>query len=121
MITLKLRRQLTLPVLDQHPPSRPALVQRRVNTDDLPHRPLPRVSVGSFREPDAQPVAEMVFQGGVVGLRCRHGGFEQHPAVDGQPAPVEGLHLVRNSDMGVQIRVTGAGVAVGERGRDQAA
>ena len=63
----------------------------------------------------------MVFQGGVVGLRRRHGRLEQHPAVDGQPASVEGLHLVRHRDVGVQIRVTGSAVAVGERGRDQAA
>ena len=31
----------------------------------------------------------------------------------------EGLHLVRDGDVGVQVRVAGAGVAVGERGRDQ--
>ena len=66
-------------------------------------------------------VAEMVFQGGVVGLRRRHRRLEQHPSVDGQPASVEGLHLVRDSDVGVQVRVPGSGVAVGERGRDQAA
>jgi hypothetical protein len=36
MITLKPGCQLGLPVLDQHPPRRPALVQHRVNTDDLP-------------------------------------------------------------------------------------
>ena len=43
----------------------------------------------------------------MVGLRRSHGGFEQHPAVDGRPAPVEGLHLVRDGDVGVQIRVAG--------------
>ena len=101
MITLKLGRQYTLPVLDQHPPRRPTLVQRRVHTDDLTHRPLTQVSVRPIGEPHPQPVAEMVFQGGVVGLRRRHGGFEQHPSVDGQPASVEGLHLVRNRHMGV--------------------
>ena len=121
MITLKPGRQLTLPILDQHPPGRPTLVQRRVHTDDLPHRPLTRIRVGSIREPHPQPVAEMMLQGGVVGLRRSHGGFEQHPAVNGQPASVEGLHLVRDRDMGVQIRVTGSAVAVGERGRHQAA
>ena len=121
MITLKPGRQYTLPVLDQHPPRRPTLVQRRVHADDLPHRPLPRIGVGPFREPHPQPVAEMMLQGGVVGLRRRHGRLEQHPSVDGQPASVEGLHLVRDRDVGVQIRVAGSGVAVGERGRDQAA
>ena len=120
MITLKPGRQLTLPVLDTGPPRRPAPVQRRVDTDDLPYRPQPRIGVGSFREPDTEGVAEVVFQGGVVGLRRSHRRLEQHPSVDGQPASVEGLHLVRNRDMGVQIRVAGSGVAVGERGRDQA-
>ena len=61
----------------------------------------------------------MMLQGGVVGLRGRHRGLEQHPSVDGQPASLEGLHLVRDSDMGVQIRITGSAVAVRERGRDQ--
>ena len=57
MITLKPSRQLTLPNLDQHPTRRPTLVQARVDTDDLPHRPLSRISVRSIREPHPQPVA----------------------------------------------------------------
>jgi hypothetical protein len=61
MITLKPGRQLTLPNRDQHPPGRPPLVQGRVNTDNLPHRPLTRLSVGPIGEPHPQPVAEMVF------------------------------------------------------------
>ena len=65
-------------------------------------------------------VAEVLLEGGVVGLRRGHVGFEQHPPVDRQPASVEGLHLVRDRDVGVQIRVAGPAVAVGERGRDQA-
>ena len=120
MITLKPGRQYTLPVLDQHPPRRPTLVQRRVDTDDLPHRPLSRIGVGPVREPHPEPVAEMMLQGGVVGLRRGHGRLEQHPAVNGQPASVEGLYFVRNGDVGVQVRVAGPGVAVGERRRDQA-
>src|SRR4029453_1934491 len=106
---------------DQHPPARPALVQYRVDTDNLPHRPLTWSGVGSFGELHPEPVAEMMFQGGVVGFRGRHRRFEQHPTVNGQPASVESLHLVRNSNMSVQIRVAGTGVAVRERGRHQAA
>ncbi len=83
MLTLKPGRQLTLPNLDQHPPGRPALVQRRVDADDLPHRRFPRIGVGPVREPYAESVVEVVFQGGVVGLRRRPGRLEQHPAVDG--------------------------------------
>jgi hypothetical protein len=62
----------------------------------------------------------MLLERGVVGLRGGHVGFEQHPAVDGQPAPVEGLHLVRHRDVGMEIRVAGPAVPVCERGRDQA-
>ena len=121
MITLKPGRQYTLPVLDQHPPRRPPLVQRRVNTDDLTHRPLTQLRVGSIGEPHPQPVAEMMLQGSVISLRRSHGGFEQHPAVDRQPPPVQGLDLVRHRHMSVQIRITGPGVPVGESGRHQAA
>jgi hypothetical protein len=63
----------------------------------------------------------MMLQGSVISLRRSHGGFEQHPAVNGQPPSVQGLHLVRHRHMSVQIRITGPGVAVHERGRDQAA
>jgi hypothetical protein len=46
------------------------LVQGRLDTDNLPHRPLTRICVGSFRELHPEPVAEMLFQGGVVdGMR----------------------------------------------------
>ena len=43
----------------------------------------------------------------------------QHPTIDRQPTPVKGLNLVGDGDMGVQIRVAGATVAVRECGRDQ--
>jgi hypothetical protein len=121
MITLKPARQLTASSLDAGPPCRPATVQGGVDADDLTYRPEPRICVGSFREADAEPVVEVVFQGGVVGFRRCHRGFEQDPSVDGQPASVEGLHLVCYSDMGVQVGVPGSAGAVGERGRDQAA
>jgi hypothetical protein len=62
----------------------------------------------------------MLLKGGVVGLRRGHLCLEQHPAVDRQPAPIEGLRFVRHRDMGVQIRVADAAVAVGEPTRDQA-
>jgi hypothetical protein len=65
-------------------------------------------------------LAEMLLQRGVVGLRRGNIGLEQHTSVDRQPASIEGLHLVRHRDMGVQIRVAGPAVAVGERDRNQA-
>jgi hypothetical protein len=51
MITLKMGRQLTLPNLDQHPPARPPLIQRRVDTDNLPFRPLRLIGARPFNEP----------------------------------------------------------------------
>jgi hypothetical protein len=62
----------------------------------------------------------VLFKCDVVGLRRGNVGLEQHPSVDRQPASVEGLHLVRDRDMGVQIRVPSPAVPVGERGGDQA-
>jgi hypothetical protein len=62
----------------------------------------------------------MLLERGVVGLRRGNLCLEQHPAVDRQPTPIEGLDLVRHCDVGVQIRVAGTAVAVGERGCDQA-
>ncbi len=73
--------------LDVGPAGGPALVQSRVDADDLPDRPLRRVGAGPLREPHAERVAEVLLQGGVVGLRGGDVGLEQHPAVDGQPRP----------------------------------
>ena len=120
VIMLELDRELCAAGLDVGAAGRPPLVQSRFDTHDLADRPLARVGAGPFGEPHPQRLAEVLFQCGVVGLRGGDVGFEQHPSVDGQPAPVEGLHLVRDRDVGVQIGVAGAAIAVGERGRHQA-
>jgi hypothetical protein len=119
VIMLELDGELTAAEVDVSPPGRPPLVQPRVHTDDLPDRPLARIGTRTGSEPHPQAVAEVLLQGGVVGLRRGNLGLEQHPSVDRQPPAVEGLYLVRHRDMGMQIRVAGAAVAVGERGRDQ--
>ena len=62
----------------------------------------------------------MLLECGVVSLRRGNICLEEHASVDGQPAPVEGLHLVGDRNVGVQVRVAGPAVAVGERGRNQA-
>ena len=117
MIFLELDGQLAAAGLDVGTAGRPALVQSGST---------PTISrIGRFagsvsgRSANRTPkrVAEVLLQRGVVGLRRGHGGLEQHPSVDGQPASVEGLHLVRDRDVGVQIRVAGSAVPVGERGR----
>ena len=83
MVALKLLGQLPAAGLDSGSPRRPAPVQGRVDTDNLSYRPEPRICVGSFREADTENVAEMMFQGGVIGLRRCHRRLEQHPAIDG--------------------------------------
>ena len=52
---------------------------------NLPDRPLRRISAGPFRKPHPQRVAKLLLERGVVGLRCGHIGFEQHPpSIDSQ-------------------------------------
>ena len=98
---------------------RPPGIQAGVDADDFSDRPFPRVLVRPFGESESETVAEVVLQGGVIGLGCGDGRLEQDAAVDAEPASVEGLHLVSDGHMGVQVGVAGAAVAVGERGRDQ--
>jgi hypothetical protein len=120
MMILELDGQLTAAVLDMGTAGRPTLVQSGVDTDDLPDRPLRWVGAGPLGEPHPQGLAKVLLQRGVVGLRRGNVGLEQHPAVDRQPPFVEGLHLVRHRHVGVQVRVPGPAVPVGERGADQA-
>ena len=114
MIRLKLDRELAPSGVDQGTSAGPALAQSEVNTDNLADGSLRRVGPGPFGEPHPEPVAEVVFEGGVVGLRCRHLCLEQHPTINTQPASVEALDLVRDRHVGVQIRIAGPAVAVGE-------
>ena len=57
----------------------------------------------------------------VVPLGRRDRGLVQHPAVERPPPPVQRLDLVRDRDVRVQVRVAGAGVAMGERDGEQPA
>ena len=120
MIMLELDRELAAAGVDVGAAGGPALVQSGVDADDLSDRPLRRVGAGPFGEPQPQGVAEVVFERGVVSFRGCHIGFEQHASVDRQPASVEGLDLVGDRDVGVQVRVAGPAVPVGERGRNEA-
>ena len=118
MIMLELDGQFATTDVDAGAARRPPLIQPGVDADNLPDRALARIGAGTFGEPHPQRLSEVLLQGRVIGLRRGHLGLEQHPAVDRQPAPIEGLHLVRDCDMGVQIGVAGTAVTVGERGRD---
>ena len=110
MIGLELDGELAAASLDVGPAGGPASVQSGVDTDDLPDRPLRRVGAGPFGEPHPQAVAEMLLERTIVGLRRGNVGFEEHPAVDRQPASIEGLDLVRYRHVGVQIRPCCPGV-----------
>ena len=65
--------------------------------------------------------SEVGLERGVVGLRRGDDVLMQDRAVDREPLALPGLDLVRHRHMGVQIGIAGAGVAVEERRRDQAA
>ena len=69
------------------------------------------------RSPSA--AREVGLEPGVVPLGGGDGQLVQRPAVQRQPPPVERAHLVGDGDVGVQVGVPGAGVAVGERCGDQ--
>ena len=70
MIMLELDGELATAEVDMGAAGRPPLVQPRVDTDNLPDRPLARIGAGTRSEPHPQRVAEVLLQGGVVdGMR----------------------------------------------------
>ena len=69
---------------------------------------LVAVGAGTLREDQPEPGSQVLLQGGVVGLGGGDVGLEQDPPVDREPLPGQGLHLVRDRDVGVQVRVSGA-------------
>jgi len=141
VVTLKLGGELTAADLDVRPPHRPRPQQHPGQAHDLPDGPLPVLRTCLLltgRELQPQVVPESRLQGGVVGLRRGDDGLEQDPPVDRQPPPTptqravravgravgrgggEGLNLVGDRDVGVQVGVPGAAVPVGERRPHQA-
>ena len=67
--------------------------------------------------PDRQPAGEVVGEQVVIQLGHGDGGVVQRPGVHRPPPAVRSLDLVRDHDVGVQVRVAGAGVPVVERRR----
>ena len=67
---------------------------------------------------EAEPVGEQVLQDALVQLGQRDDVVEQGRGVERAPRAVRGLDAVGDHDVGVQMRVAGAGVPVIERGRD---
>jgi len=120
---LELPGELTAPDVDHQPSGGPGLEQPLIDPDDLPHRSLALLA-RPLGELHAEPVAQQSLQPGVVPLGRRDGELVQRPAVQGQPAPgclpPDGLDLVADRDVGVQVGVAGTAVPVRERRRDQA-
>ncbi len=108
VIGLEAGGQLTAAVLDAGPAGGPALVQPGVDADDLTDRAFGPVGAWPLREDQPEPGSQVLLQGGVVGLRGGDVGLEQDPPVDREPLPGQGLHLVRDRDVGVQVGVPGA-------------
>ena len=94
--------------------------QRGVDAVDLTNRTL-LPGRGAVDESDAEALDQLCLQVGVVPLRGGDFRLVEHASVQGEPATVVGLHLVRDRDMGMEVRVASTGVAVGEGGRDETA
>jgi hypothetical protein len=71
-------------------------------------------------EPDAERGGQVGFEGGVIGLGSGDGHPVQGASVEGAPLAVGSLDFRGDGDVGVQVRVAGAGVPVLEGGADQA-
>ena len=75
-------------------------------------------------EPHAEACGELGFEAGVVPLGGRDVGLVDRSAIEGEPSAVpgrlEGLDLVADRDVGVQIGVARPGIAVRERRGHQA-
>ena len=105
VIDLELCRQLPAASLDVGPPGGPEPVQGRGDADHLTHWSLGGVGPGSSREPQPQAGAQLGLDPGVVPLAGGDVGLEQDPAVQGQPATFQGLDLVGDRHVGVQVGV----------------
>jgi hypothetical protein len=68
MITGEVGGEFGLSDVDDLSPCRPALVQPRINADDLPDRALRAVPAWPFGEPHPEERGEVVLQRGVVRL-----------------------------------------------------
>ena len=123
VLGLKRLGQLADAVLDGAAPRGPALDQFGGHAGDFTHRALAGCGGSRRLRMRRRPRDQVGFQAGVVQLGGGHRGFVQRGAVQGQPARdsvgAEGSHFVAHRDVGVQVGVPGARVAVVERGGDQ--
>ena len=121
VVGLERGSELTLAARDVATPGGPLLKEPCLDALDLADGPS-SLGGGTFGEPDAEPLGELGLEPGVVVLGGHDLGLEHHPAVEGEPLASfvrQGLDLVGDHDVGVQVGVAGAGVAVVERGGDE--
>ena len=119
MVSLELqpkRRQSGLDIGSARGPDAQKLV---VEADDLAHGPLIGAAAFAVGESDAKSVGQQRLKAGVVPLGCGDLVLEQRPPVQRQPAAVTGADLVRHRDVGVQVGISGARIAVRECRRDE--
>ncbi len=90
------------------------------DTDDFADRALGRIGCGAFGELDTHQVLHMVFQAGVVDLRHGDHRLVDRGAIEGAPFAVERADPVGDHHVGVQVRIPGTAVAMGETGGDDA-
>ena len=114
---LELGSELSAAQVDHPGAGGPAGGQIGVDADDFADRAFAGVGAGAFGEVDAETLSEVSLEAGVVGLGDRDHRFVQWPTVDGEPLVLPfDFHLVRDRDVGVQVGLARAGVAVGEGG-----
>jgi hypothetical protein len=111
MITGEVGGEFGLSDVDDLPPCRPALVQPRINADDLPDRALRAVPAGPFGEAHPEERGEVMLSA-VLAVSDAATFAACRIAVDRQP-PAAGLLFA--TAIWVCRSVAGAGVAVGER------
>ena len=102
---------------------RPALRQTGIEADDFTDGSLRPVLARAFGEVDSDAFTQLRFEGGVVDLGGGNVVAVQRGPVEREPLrrPVrQGRgNLVRDRDVGVQVRISGARIAMGERCGDQ--
>ena len=100
-------------VVDLHRPLRKQGQQLGGDTGDL------SLTLNDFPEPDPVPVSEFGAQHRLIETTQRALVTFQHPRVQRQPTAIAGLHLARDHQMGVQLRIIRPARGLPEPGHDQ--
>ena len=108
---LEAGREHRAPQLDLVAALGPVPRQVSVDAGDFADRVLALVAASgglAVGEGDAESLGEQSLEAGVVALGCRDVVLVDGAAIEGEPGAVEGLDLVADRDVGVQVGVAGA-------------